>query len=435
MAITVSVLVGIGVLIGTIGPASAQPSAGDWQKLRNCESGGNYAINTGNGYYGAYQFDLGTWRSVGGSGLPSSASPATQDALAYKLWQQRGWSPWTCARIVGLPEGGSGGPAPVSAAAKVVAKPVVVEKTTGRFDSVRVTGDGTRLAVAGWAADLSSSSRTVSVRITVDGRAGVYRATTARPDINQAKKITGRHGFGVLIPAFAGSHRVCVTAVGKTAAHNAALGCRAVRVPGIIRASNKFTLISGGRVAVSGWAYDNTSVGRSLNMIVTASNKQTVKFGANRSSSDLVAALKVPGHHRFLSAVWVGVGKSNVCVTAVGVHGNKKSLGCTTVNVPSPRGYIQTATGSASRVKISGWGFDPNLSSSSVRMQVVVNGTVHTVTANQPRADVDRAFRITGKHGYSGTFAARKGVNRVCVYTMGSPGIAKSLAGCRNVTA
>lgn len=48
----------------------------------NCESGGDYAANTGNGYYGAYQFDLATWRAAGGSGNPADASPAEQDARA-----------------------------------------------------------------------------------------------------------------------------------------------------------------------------------------------------------------------------------------------------------------------------------------------------------------------------------------------------------------
>lgn len=48
-------------------------------KLRDCESGGNYGEDTGNGYYGAYQFSLGTWQSLGYSGLPSSAPPSVQD--------------------------------------------------------------------------------------------------------------------------------------------------------------------------------------------------------------------------------------------------------------------------------------------------------------------------------------------------------------------
>jgi peptidoglycan hydrolase-like protein with peptidoglycan-binding domain len=85
-----------------IGAASADPSPSAWAALRNCESGGNYAINTGNGYYGAYQFSIGTWAGVGGSGLPSAASPGEQDARALILYRERGWQPWTCASILGL---------------------------------------------------------------------------------------------------------------------------------------------------------------------------------------------------------------------------------------------------------------------------------------------------------------------------------------------
>lgn len=80
-------------------PANYAGGAGGWAAaVRQRESGGNYATNTGNGYYGAYQFDLGTWRSVGGSGLPSDASPAEQDMRAQMLYNQRGCSPWpnTC---------------------------------------------------------------------------------------------------------------------------------------------------------------------------------------------------------------------------------------------------------------------------------------------------------------------------------------------------
>ena len=59
-----------------------------------CESGGNYATDTGNGFYGAYQFDLGTWASVGGSGNPAAALPAEQDYRASLLYSQAGSSPW-----------------------------------------------------------------------------------------------------------------------------------------------------------------------------------------------------------------------------------------------------------------------------------------------------------------------------------------------------
>lgn len=72
-----------------------------WARLRQCESGGNYQTNTGNGFYGAYQFDLQTWQSVGGSGLPSDAPPEEQDARAKALYAQRGAQPWpVCGRFL-----------------------------------------------------------------------------------------------------------------------------------------------------------------------------------------------------------------------------------------------------------------------------------------------------------------------------------------------
>lgn len=81
-------------------PSVSYSSAAAWAasprvvRLRNCESGGNYRINTGNGYYGAYQFNLQTWRGLGFSGYPHLASKAVQDAAAYKCWKGRGFQPW-----------------------------------------------------------------------------------------------------------------------------------------------------------------------------------------------------------------------------------------------------------------------------------------------------------------------------------------------------
>jgi Transglycosylase-like domain len=62
--------------------------------IRECESGGNYTTNTGNGFYGAYQFTLSTWESVGGVGLPSDAPPREQDKRAARLYRELGPGPW-----------------------------------------------------------------------------------------------------------------------------------------------------------------------------------------------------------------------------------------------------------------------------------------------------------------------------------------------------
>lgn len=74
-----------------------------WDRLAQCESGGNWSINTGNGFYGGLQFTASTWRAMGGSGLPHQASKATQIAIAKKLQARAGWGQWpACTAKLGL---------------------------------------------------------------------------------------------------------------------------------------------------------------------------------------------------------------------------------------------------------------------------------------------------------------------------------------------
>jgi hypothetical protein len=84
--------------------ASPLPGIADdvFAKLRRCESGGRYGANSGNGYYGAYQFSAGAWRSLGYGGLPHEASPEAQDEAARRLQSRGGWRQWpACSRRIG----------------------------------------------------------------------------------------------------------------------------------------------------------------------------------------------------------------------------------------------------------------------------------------------------------------------------------------------
>jgi resuscitation-promoting factor RpfB len=104
------------LLIGTKKPSSSSSSSSSsggsapsvasgsaWDKLAQCESGGNWHINTGNGYYGGLQFSLSTWHAYGGSGLPSSHSREEQIAIAKKVQAAAGWGQWpACSRKAGL---------------------------------------------------------------------------------------------------------------------------------------------------------------------------------------------------------------------------------------------------------------------------------------------------------------------------------------------
>ena len=74
-----------------------------WDRLARCESGGNWSINTGNGYYGGLQFSLASWRAVGGSGYPHNASREEQIKRGKKLRAAQGWGAWpACTRKLGL---------------------------------------------------------------------------------------------------------------------------------------------------------------------------------------------------------------------------------------------------------------------------------------------------------------------------------------------
>lgn len=73
-----------------------------WDRMASCEAGGNWAANTGNGYYGGLQFSLSTWQRYGGTGYPHQASKATQIEVGKRLQAAEGWAAWpSCSRELG----------------------------------------------------------------------------------------------------------------------------------------------------------------------------------------------------------------------------------------------------------------------------------------------------------------------------------------------
>jgi uncharacterized protein YabE (DUF348 family) len=98
------------IRVGTKKPPQPVISDGDaWDRLAQCESGGNWAINTGNGYYGGLQFNISTWNANGGGAYasrPDLASREQQIAIATKVRDNRGgYGAWpACSRKLGLPQ-------------------------------------------------------------------------------------------------------------------------------------------------------------------------------------------------------------------------------------------------------------------------------------------------------------------------------------------
>jgi len=78
----------------TIAATPANASSVNWDAIAKCESGGNWATDTGNGFYGGLQFTLGTWHANGGAGMPQNASREQQIAVAERVLATQGIHAW-----------------------------------------------------------------------------------------------------------------------------------------------------------------------------------------------------------------------------------------------------------------------------------------------------------------------------------------------------
>lgn len=78
----------------SLGATEASASSVNWDAIAQCESGGNWHINTGNGFYGGLQFTLSTWRAYGGSGMPQNASREEQIRVAENVLAGQGIGAW-----------------------------------------------------------------------------------------------------------------------------------------------------------------------------------------------------------------------------------------------------------------------------------------------------------------------------------------------------
>jgi len=114
--------------VGLFGPASPAQAAVNWDAIAQCESSGNWKINTGNGYYGGLQFSKSTWRAYGGAKYASTADKATraeQIKIAEKVLKGQGIGAWPVC-------GKKAGSTTKYKAASTAAKKAAARKATGR---------------------------------------------------------------------------------------------------------------------------------------------------------------------------------------------------------------------------------------------------------------------------------------------------------------
>ncbi|MFD8781189.1 transglycosylase family protein [Kitasatospora sp. NPDC059599] len=126
MAVVAGAAVAALPVAGLVTATSASAaSVSTWDAVAQCESGGNWAINTGNGFYGGLQFTSSTWAAYGGTAYASQANQATkaqQIAVAEKVLASQGPGAWpVCSVKAGLTKGGAPAAVDTSAAAKPAA--------------------------------------------------------------------------------------------------------------------------------------------------------------------------------------------------------------------------------------------------------------------------------------------------------------------------
>lgn len=138
-----ALLAPLGLLAATGNAAAAD--SGVWDRIAKCESGGNWHINTGNGYYGGLQFSAGTWRAYGGTAYASTADKASkvaQIAVASKVQNAQGWGAWpTCSARAGAYGNApaSSGAASSGESATTKSAPKAASKSTSKSASKSTT--------------------------------------------------------------------------------------------------------------------------------------------------------------------------------------------------------------------------------------------------------------------------------------------------------
>jgi resuscitation-promoting factor RpfA len=146
--VTLAAVSAAGLALSATAANAATPTS-TWDSLAQCESGGNWSTNTGNGFSGGLQFTSGTWAAYGGTGSPADASREQQIAVAERVQASQGWGAWpSCASQLGL-SGGGGAPvqsapvqsAPVKQATQVQSAPVQQAPAPRHATSVPRSGE------------------------------------------------------------------------------------------------------------------------------------------------------------------------------------------------------------------------------------------------------------------------------------------------------
>ena len=309
----------------------------------------------------------------------------------------------------------------------------------GSLDAVVRAPGGLRFS--GWSIDPDTSSPN-SADSVVDGVVGTRAtANVSRPDVAVIYPDYGAlHGFGAVVPVGPGTHTACsygLNSVGSGA--NALLGCLSVNVSSDPFGSlDTLTRIPGG-YQVAGWSIDPDVAG-AIQVHVYIDGGGTNLGLASNSRPDVGQVFPDWGaNHGYSAAVGGGTsaGGHSLCVYGINTGpGNNTTLRCVNLVVSGdPFGQIDSIGLNGGTVTANGWAIDPD-TSSSIQVQLLVDGAGVISTANGDRPDVGGVFPAYGAaHGYSASASFPVGTHTACVYALNAaaPGNT-TLFGCRSFT-
>ena len=137
--------IAFGAAAALMAPTAAAAPDSDWDRLAQCESGGNWHINTGNGYHGGLQFSASTWQAFGGGEFAATADQASREeqiVVAERTLAQQGWGAWpACSASLGLNSPATQRTAPAQSVSAPANSPAAVQKAVESAPSNEVASD------------------------------------------------------------------------------------------------------------------------------------------------------------------------------------------------------------------------------------------------------------------------------------------------------
>lgn len=197
---------------------------------------------------------------------------------------------------------------------------------------------------------------------------------------------------------------------------------------------------TGNLVHLKGWAYDPDQTATSIRVVVYQDNKALTVVTANVSRPDVNAARHITGNHGFSLTLAASNGTHNYKCYAMNVGGGSGNplIGVHNVAVnpgSPPTGSLESATATGNEVLLTGWAYDRDEPGTPVRLVIYQDDKALTVTSTTlSRPDVNRAFGLTGTHGYRVRLATSSGWHNYKVYALNlGRGSGAPLIGVHNV--